>query len=252
MTFFVSKTTLSQNTTDYGVFVHVPKCAGSAIQAYLKKYHLNISRPYGSMNHHRSFCESIAFIERFRKKPKFAIIPWRNPLEWRLSIYNYAIRENPDISFMPLENKTFPKITFEQYIESLLDIRTCSSRELSRSELPWNTMWSWLVQPFYNDLMPDKIYLINSSFPVQHSIQKICELEFNFELSNQKSKSKNINQYTEKTERASLISKLPANLRKKMLLKDLGDLRFYLDLGLEMHTFTSQEWIQVSSEAIAQ
>ena len=246
MTFFVSHSASIHKSSDFGIFVHVPKCAGSSIQDYLSQFGLNLFRPYPSMNHHRSFSESLSYIDRLGKKPKFSIIPWRHPLEWRLSIFNYAIKENPDISFMPLENALFSKIGFNKYIDILLGISNSSLPKLSRSELPWSTLWSWLVQPFFNELMPDTVYLVNSSFPVQFSIKTICEIEFNLSLTSCLDDFQCLNCFTDSSERNFVLSTLPENIKSSLVRNDLSFLYPHLNTNIPMHTFSSSDWINIS------
>lgn len=223
---------LKTKNNRYGMLVHIPKCAGSAIQKSLKQLGVETSRPFASMNHHRSFAESVTYAEKIKRYSElnleFIILPWRNPIEWRLSLFNYAKRESPDVSFMPLENKYFESITFTRYVEHLCHDKNLKGlQQVSRSELAWNPMHSWYTLPELPSIFDNNmnLYFINcSTGDVFKGIEGImnkygCFGRCTPEL---------VNSFTSQSERENIG--VNNELKKKLLVYDMGPLLFSLSL----------------------
>lgn len=244
MTFFISQDCELSSGQPLGMLVHVPKCGGSAIQKYIRDYGFNLSRPFPSMNHHRSFAESYEFSNRINLNLDYIILPWRNPIEWRLSIYNYALRQNPDVSFMPLEHSFFKTISFGQYLDFLLGEPTPNSPKLfSRSELPWNALWTWLLPLQISSHVPSRIYLVNSSHDVRASVRLVLSNEYSANgLNDFYDGRESINTFTVPSERSSIFQSLSPVIRKKLVNFDLGHLLSNLSFHSSVQCFDGHRW----------
>lgn len=250
MTFFISEKSTLTSSERLGMLVHVPKCGGSAIQKFIQDQGPLLTRPYPSMNHHRSLAESLLFATRLGAQLDFVIIPWRNPLEWRLSIYNYAKRQSPDVSFMPFENYFFKTISFEDYLQMLLESDPWKSpRNLSRSELPWNALWTWLITLQNCSNIPRRVYLVNASRNVYTAIGRILSDEFpEHDRQNHNDSTQEINVFTKAEERNLVISNLPPAMRKCLVSYDMGKLLDYLSFRQDMQCFEGSAWLNRWSE----
>ena len=250
MTFFICHDTKvgepDKECLPIGMFVHVPKCGGSATQQALAGAGLRLVRPFSSMNHHRSLSESLTYICRLPVRDSqadsfFVIIPWRRPVEWRLSIFNYAVRQSPDISFMPFENHLFSGILFEEYIEMLLckaEKGVGSGSLLSRSELAWHPLWSWMTVTCKQlSVLPQNtdIFFINSSYNVFDSCKSILDSLGIKTLSSSGSSAiateSRINQFSTPREHADTLSSLSRRMTRDLTVFDMGRLIDRLSLS---------------------
>tara|TARA_B100001250_G_scaffold169750_1_gene146211 strand:+ start:44185 stop:44877 length:693 start_codon:yes stop_codon:yes gene_type:complete len=112
----------SENIFDEFILISTPKCGGYSIEKILKENKYQLTRPEGLLmvghytfldTYYRTFNSEYSDIKNF-------LIPIREPISWRRSFYNY-VKTNPKESGCYWASQLFNTISFEEYIELLVD-----------------------------------------------------------------------------------------------------------------------------------
>ena len=119
-----NKNVKSSNKVKFDDFILIstPKCGGYSIEEILKKNNFLLSRPtQASLTGHFTFLDTYHRIS----KSEFShinnyLIPVREPVSWRRSFYNY-VKHKPQESGQYFASELFNSISFEEYIEILID-----------------------------------------------------------------------------------------------------------------------------------
>ena len=104
------------------ILISTPKCGGYSIEEILKENNFLLSRPAPvALTGHFTFLDTYHRIS----KSEFShinnyIIPVREPVSWRRSFYNY-VKYKPQESGQYFASELFNSISFEEYIEILID-----------------------------------------------------------------------------------------------------------------------------------
>jgi hypothetical protein len=104
------------------ILISTPKCGGYSIEEILQKNNFLLSRPTSvALTGHFTFLDTYHRIStsEFSHINNY-LIPVREPVSWRRSFYNY-VKYKPQESGQYFASELFNSISFEEYIEILID-----------------------------------------------------------------------------------------------------------------------------------
>lgn len=107
---------------DEFILISTPQSGGYLIEEILKKNHFSLSRPSPvALTGHVTFLDAYhAILNSEFSHIKNYLIPVREPVSWRRSFYNY-VKHKPQESGQYFASELFNSISFEEYIEILID-----------------------------------------------------------------------------------------------------------------------------------
>ena len=104
------------------VLISTPKCGGYTIEKIFKLNGYRVLRPEGlNLTGHYTFLDTYSRLKNSKySKIKNYLIPVRETISWRMSYYQY-VKHQPNDSGMRYLSEMFNNITFEEYIENLVE-----------------------------------------------------------------------------------------------------------------------------------
>ena len=117
-----NKNTFKKIKFDDFILISTPKCGSYFIEDILKKNDFLLSRPSAiSLKEHITFLDVYHTISKSEYRDlRNYLIPIREPVSWRKSIYNF-VKHKPQESGQYFASELFQSISFENYIEMLVD-----------------------------------------------------------------------------------------------------------------------------------
>lgn len=106
------------------ILISMPKCGGYSLEKLFQQNGYNLSRPKGlNLTGHLTFVDTYLRIKDSQFSDiKNYLIPIREATSWRKSFYQY-VKHQPQDSGMYFLSEIFKKITFEEYIDNLINYK---------------------------------------------------------------------------------------------------------------------------------
>lgn len=175
---------ISNSNNEYiGIFLHVPKIAGTSFQSYLKKCGFFLLRPNPNWIGHLSAKETVALItaSSIIRNSLPDIIPlyalWREPSDWMNSLWSYAQEEDPKVSGFIFEKEYFSRHSIDEYYKDFIKFHCLSNS--SYKKWNYNKLALRKLSEYYdldNSTMPKtslNIYSINN---INQAVQDIANM----------------------------------------------------------------------------
>jgi|MDTB01.1.fsa_nt_gb hypothetical protein len=147
MSFLLKQSIFQYNPS--GVFVHVPKCAGTTAQGIFKKCGYKLYRKNEEYRAHLTLSETIRILKKSYPldviKKMNIYITLREATSWMESFYRYIIEKEPKIHGCTWEYENFKKYGMLKYIEmSLSRERYLGQIPIEANELPYRKLSSYI------------------------------------------------------------------------------------------------------------
>ena len=147
MSFLIKQNLFQYNPS--GVFIHVPKCAGTTAQAIFKKCGYRLYRKNKGYRGHLTLSETIGIMKKSFtlnsiKKMEFYII-LRESTSWMESFFRYIIEKQPKVHGCKWEHENFTENGIMPYIQMTLASNGVSAQlPKHASKLPYRKLSSYI------------------------------------------------------------------------------------------------------------
>lgn len=164
------------------VLISTPKSGGYTIEKIFELNGYRISRPKGlSFIGHYTFLDTYSRLKNSRySKIKNYLIPVRETISWRLSYYQY-VKHQPTDSGMRYLSDLFKNITFEEYIENLVDGKFSNLN--ANNNLAVIPRGSFLTNNLTKEIFIDDVNIF--IYDMTNGFSKLFKNYFNINLENE-------------------------------------------------------------------
>ncbi|MCT0250813.1 hypothetical protein [Synechococcus sp. CS-197] len=215
-----------------GIFIHVPKIAGTSFQNYLRDYGVRLVRPNPAWIGHLTAQQTIDLLESDLSLQQhlgdtvrlFALT--REPNFWMQSLYNYALTSSPMVSGLNYEHTFFEASSINQYYLDFIKFN--SVKKLSRTSRLWSynklsmrPLWKYYAIRYQNKKERRKYVLKTFNLKnIDKAIHEILDGSCDFDISEFEFKTQKIYNTSRKVINAQVTDQ---SLKRMVQLIHVGD-----------------------------